>query len=206
MQYNDVYILDINEARSSLISKVVFDFERKLLSVYLRFKTHPLTYDNVPLKEFENLCSSESIGKYYLHYIKPNFSLTKLRNMAQRPKGINIAKDEVRWIDISIDVQKIIKDWLIAGEKGTYLNVKLRMLPDGQVDQYECLGFVTQTVPKEVYNAAEAEKKGSGRDIKAPILGNAKELQWGDRNEETIPGGLQGSPYKEGEGGDNLPF
>lgn len=202
---SDVFILDINEARSGLISKVEYDLSNQLLSVSLRYKTHPLEYVNVPRVYFEALCSSESIGKYYLNNIKSKFKLRKMSEK-QMPKGINVAKDEVRWIDISIDVQKILKEWLVQGEKGVYLNMKLRMLPDGKVDNYECLGFIAQTIPKEVYNAAESEKKGSGRDIKAPILGNAKELQWGERDTEGIPGQQQGSLGVDEAVVDDLPF
>jgi len=203
MQSN-VYILDIDKARSGLISKLEYDLESKIMSVSLRYKTHALEYVDVPFNSFEEMSFSESIGKYYLNNIKSKFKLRKMSDK-KMPKGINIAKDEVRWIDISIDVQKILKEWLVAGEKGTYLNMKLRMLPDGQVDQYECLGFITQTVPKEVYNAAEKEKKGSGRDIKNVILGNAKELQWGERDTEGLPGQQSGNLVGD-EPVDDLPF
>jgi len=203
---SDILVIDVPNERSSLIRRVEYYVDEKYLAVYLRYKNEPVIYEGIPLTHFEEFKTQESIGKYYLHYIKPNFKQFKPSNMAekQKPKGINIAKNEVRWIDISIDVQKINKEWLVQGEKGVYLNLKLRMLPDGTVDKYECLGFLAQNVPSDVYKAAEEKEKGSGKKIDSIIVGNAKELQW-DRNTEGLPGVAMPSGVTQ-EVQDDLPF
>lgn len=208
MQSN-IIVLDIPENKSSLLSKIEYDTDNFLLTVHFRkYFTDKITYKEVIPKIFDEFTKQHSLGKYYLHHIKPNFKQFKQEVMSdkKRPKGINIAKNEVRWIDISIDVQKINKDWLTQGEKGVYLNLKLRMLPDGTVDNYDCLGFIVQSVPSEIYKAAEQKEKGSGKKIEGIILGNAKELDWSNRNEEGIPGSQYGQIGVSDDIADDLPF
>lgn len=66
-------------------------------------------------------------------------------------------------ITISINVTKILKDYIYEGKSGKYLNLVLFENKDGP-DQYGCTHVVKQDLGKE------AREKG----IKGPILGNAK--------------------------------
>ena len=72
-------------------------------------------------------------------------------------------------VNISIDVTKIDKKYLITGKKGTYLNLTAFIDPDEQ-DQYGNNGMVTQGLDKE---ARDAGTKGA-------ILGNSK-VFWQDQ-------------------------
>lgn len=65
-------------------------------------------------------------------------------------------------INVKIDVKKIDKAKLYAGEKGTYLDAV--MFVNDEADQYGNWGMVVQSVTKE-----EKEK-----GIKGAILGNVK--------------------------------
>lgn len=202
---SDPVILDISEQRSSLIKKIEYDPDALILTVYFRnYYTDMLSYSEVYPDHFDEMVKAQSIGKFYLHYIKPNFSLNKQRFMAtakERPPTRNVASDKKRFIKISIDVQKIRKDWLFAGEKGTYLNVTLQMLPDGELDQHGNLGMITQDVPKEVYEAEKSLPKA--QKTLGPILGNGAEMDWAPQT-ESIPGqevGTMGAAEDE-----KLPF
>jgi hypothetical protein len=64
----------------------------------------------------------------------------------------------------SINLSKIDKAKIIAGAKGSYLNVSI-MVKD-ELDQYGNTGFITQDTTKE--------ERESG--IKGTILGNIKDL------------------------------
>lgn len=66
-------------------------------------------------------------------------------------------------VNISIDVTKIDKAHLVAGKKGTYLNLTAFIDPN-ETDQYGNNGMVTQGLNKE---ARDAGQKGA-------ILGNSK--------------------------------
>lgn len=200
--------MDILDEKSSLISSIEWDDSNDELTVYFKsYYTDKIIHEGVTKKIFEQFGKEKSVGKYYLNFIKPNFKQSKKQSMSNQPKGINIAKGDVRWIDMSIDVTKIKKEWLTTGLKGTYLNLKLRMLPDGEVDKYECLGFLVQQAPTEIYKAAEAKQKGSGKELKGEILGNAKELDWNSSNNEGIPGQQGGTLVGENSGvADDIPF
>ena len=71
-------------------------------------------------------------------------------------------------VEIQIDVKKIDKARLFAGQKGTYLTLTTFIDLD-QKDQYENNGFVTH-------------KKLEGED-RAPILGNVK-VFWSDAQQQ----------------------
>ena len=64
----------------------------------------------------------------------------------------------------SIDVSKIDKSKLIAGKKGTYLNVSIMVKDD--LDQYGNIGMIIQDTTKEEREAG----------VKGAILGNIKDL------------------------------
>ena len=88
-------------------------------------------------------------------------------------------------ITAKIDVKKIDKAHLFAGEKGTYLDIAMMDNKDG-TDQYGNDGFVVQRVSKE---AREAGERG-------PILGNWKRVTAKPRATEP----------KSQDTGDGLPF
>lgn len=195
---NDILIVEINEQRSSLISKIEYHEDNKDMYVYFRkYYTEKLCYINVQKDVFLQFIKEQSIGKFYLHFIKNHFITKQVNKMADRPKTKNVASDQKRFIKISINVQEIIKDWIHGGAKGAYLNCTLHMLPDGELDKFGNLGFITQDVPKVVY---EKDKSAKG-----PILGNAAELDWSNRSEEGIPGAETGNLLTEDQL-DELPF
>lgn len=154
-------------------------------------------YIGVDIEMFSAFSASTSLGKFYLTYIKPNYKLKNTNFMAQ-PKGINKSKDKKRFIKMRVNVLEINKDWLFVGKNGTYLDLTLMLLPDGEVDKYENLGMVVQDVPQEIY---KKDKKAQG-----PILGNGKELEWEGASGESSPGG--GGTLASGDNGanDDLPF
>lgn len=208
---DNILIVEINEKRSSLISKIEYDEDEKLLSVYFRKYYRPSsTHAGVFKNHFEEFAKQPSIGKYYLNYIKPNFTqIQNNKTMAdkKRPKTKNLASNSKRYLKISIDVRKINKEWLFEGkDTSTYLNVTLHMLPDGTLDKYGNLGMITQDVPKEIYEAAEKEQKGMGKEIKGNILGNAAELDWSEYSgaQPGVENGIVG--HYSDEAVDDLPF
>jgi hypothetical protein len=70
----------------------------------------------------------------------------------------------MRIFDGSINLTKIDKAKIIAGAKGSYLNV--RIIVKDELDQYGNIGFISQNTTKE--------ERESG--IKGTILGNIKDL------------------------------
>lgn len=204
----DILVLDIPSDKSSLLRKLEYDEIRGYLSVYVKYSDNPFVYENVPFSIFEEFTKTESLGKFYIEFIKPNFKQVKRNFMSEERKGPptkNEASNKTRRIDFDIDVRKLVKEWIFAGKKGDYLKCQLVMKPDGEMDDYGQLGFVTQPVPRELYLAAEKEKKGSGKLISSPILGNAREYDWdnyGNSKEsiEDISGATLGEPV------DDLPF
>lgn len=198
MLSDNTICIDISDNRSTLIRKIEYDPYNMLLLVHFKNGYHlkQVLHEGVHPNHFDELINAVSIGKLYLGFIKPNFKQINYNTMgdaSKRPNTKNSASNEVRWIDLSIDVNKINKDWIIAGKNGNYLAMKLRMLPDGEMDKFGNLGMIVQAVPTEIYKKAEAEKKGSGKDIKGEILGNAAELDWGNSNTEGTPGAIQGT-------------
>lgn len=168
--------LDISKERSSLICKLEYWPDHKILAVYFHHgKPRYRAYEDVSADHFHEVASAKSIGKMYLRFIKTNFKQKNYQEMAERKiQGVNIASNEKRFIKISLNVQEINKDWLLPGEKGTYLNITFALLPDGEVDRYTNCGMVTQDVPKFVYekekNLPKAEK------TQGNILGNGFEF------------------------------
>lgn len=177
MPSENAYILDVPKSRSSLIERLEYD--ESTLIVYLRYSNVGHVYKNVGWETFEEMCNSVSMGKYYNEFFK-HLKYT-IMSEKKRPQTKNQASDQKRFIKMSINVQKINREWIVRGEKGDYLNLTLQMLPDGQLDKFGNLGMITQDVPKDIYDAAEAERKGSGKDIKGEILGNGAEFDWGSK-------------------------
>lgn len=113
-----------------------------------------------------------------------------------RPKGINKASDKKRFLKLSLDVTKINKSWLHVGKDGSvYLNCTLHLMPDGTVDKYENLGFITQDVPKSVYE--------NDKEAKGEILGNGAEL---DFKAPRVQPGEETGTFLPPDEVDDLPF
>ncbi len=149
----------LTDISSSLIKEVYWNDETNELTVVFRKYFVPyLVYQNISRREFSDFISADSIGQYYLKTIKQ-----KTMSEKNKPRGVNKASDQFRWLDISINVDKINKEHIYAGEKGNYLGLRVRLMPDGTVDQNENCGFVVQKLPK---------------DVKGEILGNIRENQW----------------------------
>lgn len=181
---SNVWCINVSNKRSSFIWKIEWEEGPDILTVYFRkYYTDKLSYKEVSKEAFEQFVHEPSIGKYYLGFIKPNFKQINSKFMSEkkRPQTKNQASDQKRFIKISINVQNIVREWIVRGEKGDYLNLTLQMLPDGQLDKFGNLGMITQDVPKDIYDKAEAVRKGSGKEIKGPILGNGAEFDWGSK-------------------------
>lgn len=208
----EIYVIDFTEQKSSLISKLEYDALKCQITVFFRnYFVEKFTYEGVAAEIFEEFINQESPGKFYLHFIKPNFKQVKFYKMSDEKKKLptkNIASDKKRWIDISIDVRKIKKEWLQDHPSGTFLNMKMQLLPDGTVDKYGNLAMITQTVPQKLYKDAEAKEKGSGKNIESPILGNAAEIDWDSfkGGGGAVQPGSDGSPYNSDAPVDDLPF
>lgn len=187
---------------SSLIKYLKYDGDILEVGFHSSYFVDYLTYDGVTHFFFEEMCKAESIGKFYLKYIKPNFNqILKTIKMAETPKGINIASDKKRFLKMRIDVKKLNKDFFFIGKDGAvYADITLMMLPDGETDKYENLGMIVQDVPKAVYE--------KDKTIKGEILGNAKELLWEDRGGEgnVGGGGTIASQSNNPAAFDDLPF
>lgn len=192
-----IHLPDIN---SSLIKSIEYNAEECEITFFFvdTYFIDQETYIDFPYQYFEEMLDnkSKSFGKFYLHFIKHNFKL-KSKNMADKPKSKNESSDKKRFIQIRLDVNKIEKDWIVAGEKGNYLDITLMLLPDGVVDKYGSLGMVVQKVPKSVW---EKDKK-----IQGEILGNGYEYDWNSAGSETQPGLETGKKLTEAER-DDLPF
>lgn len=61
---------------SSMIAAVGYDADTKTLAVEFT-KGGTYEYSDVPLEEWEAFQSAESVGKYFLAQIKPNYEVTK---------------------------------------------------------------------------------------------------------------------------------
>ena len=173
---------------SSLIDKVVYDYDTEELEIYfIKYYVDKLTYVKVSAETFNKFIDAKSAGKYYLGVIKPFYKLKTTKHMA----------DLV--IKCKIDVTKVIKEWLFTGQKGTYLNVTV--LYNAEKDQYGNNGQVVQDVPTEIYKK-DKSKKG-------PILGNNKTFDKVEVSEEVMPGkevGTMAGNNNDPKWDDDLPF
>lgn len=185
---------------SSLVTEVFWDSEtRDLTVVFKGYFVEYLVYENVPSMYIEAFSKTQSAGKFYLQLIKPKFKLKKQKMTTKtktaskdaeakpRPETTNKSSDSKRYIEMSIDLDEVIKDWIFIGEKekkngrkGKYLHITLALLPDGQLDGYGNLGMVTQKVPKEVYI--------ENKETRGPILGNGSEFKRKSSEPEGQPG------------------
>lgn len=67
---------------------------------------------------------------------------------------------------LSINVTKIDKEYLVAGKTGKFLSLSLKKNKDGK-DKYGNDGFIVQVIPKD--------KRKEG--LRGPIVGNYKEFE-----------------------------
>lgn len=119
-----------------------------------------------------------------------------------KPRTINKASNEQRTINFSINVKKLIKEWFVSGQKSTYANFTLKLMPDGEVDNYGNLGYITQVPPKSIKE--EQSKLPNEERTKWPIVGNGVEY-------ERVPQGesiddIQNAPPASSDAFDDLPF
>lgn len=185
--------IQFEENESSLLSGFDYSTKENVLVIYFKkYYVDSLEFHGVDPSVVYEFIESKSKGKFYLNQIKSKFKARKM-NTEKKRKSINKASSDTREIFISIDVKKINKDWLHVGEKGTYLKLKFRLMPDGTVDKYGNLGMVTQEVPKSVW---EPEKE-SGIPIeertKSIILGNGVEFEKWKPVNENVPGSEEGA-------------
>lgn len=195
------YIQDI--PKSSLLNSIEFCDETNELCLFFKnnYYTDKIIYTDVPHSFFVELCESKSFGKFYLSMIKPNFKQLKTRQMSEKkmPTGINVAKNEKRYLQMRLDVKKMNKDFFYVGKEGVYCDVTLHMKPDGEVDKYGNLGFITQDVPYEM--------RKKDKDLKGEIIGNARENEWsGSSTSESTPGETENLEVGASEIDDDLPF
>ncbi len=187
-------IIDI-KTNSILIKKLLYDTVSLRLEIDFNanFKKRE-TYVGITNEEFELLSKLENRDTYYFNQIKNR----KKMSDKKQPKGINKSSKEKRYIRFRIDVTKINKDYLYVGEKGVYLDACLHMLPDGEVDKNENLGFITQEVPASI-RKEDANAKGA-------ILGNGREVEWQKQTNESTPGTELGVAKQGEDYLDDLPF
>lgn len=204
------YVLELELTDSSLIKSVYWDDQTLQLRIVFnpKYYIREQTFENVPYEWFMQFSLANSFGKYYLQMIKPNFTTINSEKMSdtenkKKPKGINQSKkDGKRFIKFNINVRDIVKEWLHVGEKGTYLNCTLFMMPDGTVDAHGNLGMIVQDVPTKHVN----DKGPDGKKVIGPILGNGAEYDWSGTTERVQPGTESGKAYTPVNSADDLPF
>lgn len=193
---------EVEDVASSFIKSVYYnDDTMDLRVVFKKYFCEEMTHINVPHEIVMELFASDSQGRYYKEKIEKVF---KRKNYKAMPETTNAPKQEIVWIDCSIDVTKINKDWLLVAEKAAadghtpvYLNFSIGYRKEK--DQYGNNGMITQKVPKDVYMA--------DKTIKGPILGNGK--VW-PREKQHTPGSEEGTKpaanVENAEVFDDLPF
>lgn len=179
--------------RSSLIKEVYYDDRRMELTVVLTYGV--FVYEDVRSRYFEMFSEVDSLGKYYLQFIKNKLKMAKAKNTAPVPApepkkskadyGCNRSSDKKRFIKMRVKLNVLRKDWFFIGEKNdVYADLTLSLLPDGTVDQYGNLGMITQDVPRDI---VEAEKELEKKDrTLGPILGNGFEFKPSGYHEDTV--------------------
>jgi hypothetical protein len=199
--------VNISKERSSLIKRLEYDFDSRHLHIEFHTWLDPVDYF-CPNELFEQLVDSDSYGKFYLDQLKPFLTKIKTNNMGKKPDKI---------VDIRVNLSRLNKDWFNrftskddAQEVSVDLTILLYDEPNkkeynGKV--YYDNGFVTQKVPKEVWE--------KDKDIKGAIVGNAKDWSSINRAKEgdisTMPGAEGGVMAGSDAGAqqdwqDDLPF
>lgn len=196
----DLYIMQLNELDSSFIKYICYNVKTKDLELTLNGIGNRI-YVDFPFELFMDFSSCGSFGSFYHQNIKDKFKfkITKMDNQKNKPKGINKAKKEKRFIDLDVQVSKINKRFLFVSQKTgeVYLKMRLHMLPDGEVDKFENLGFITQNVPNDLWKA--------DKDLKGEILGNGKEIEWENKGSDAQSARTM-TEDEVNDLGDDLPF
>ena len=68
--------MDMQPVNSSMIASIGYDPETKVLSVEFT-KGGTYEYAEVPPEEHEAFMNAESVGKYFLVHIKPNYEASR---------------------------------------------------------------------------------------------------------------------------------
>lgn len=76
-------MIELTKVKSSLISGVHYDAEKKVLSVeFLRKQSEErrsiYSYSDVPPEKYEAMMKAESIGSHFLKFIKPNHQFVRV--------------------------------------------------------------------------------------------------------------------------------
>lgn len=181
-----VFTMILDKYESTFVNKISYNTKNQQLAVSLS-GTGTYFYSDVPMETFLEFTVADSFGTFYNSKIKNKFMAkatkkqeeTKPVEEKRKPKKINKASDDYRWIELDINLSKVDKRFLVVGEKSgnLFLKARMRMEPDGEVDKYGNLGFISQVVPTEIYK--------KDKNLRGEILGNACELVWDDREEET---------------------
>lgn len=197
---------------SSLITHVHYDIETYELTVFFnpKYFIKQITHLNCPPDYFDAFVKANSVGKFYLDYIKPNLKIKTMADESKKLPTKNRASSKTRQIDMDIDLNSLNKDWFWVGEKINEKTGKVRVIakirlllkPDGEIDKYGNLGMVVQQVPSELYKKEKNlpdEQKSKGN-----ILGNGSEIDW-----DAVNGGPAAENVSMGASSevlDDLPF
>lgn len=184
---------------STVIDSMSYDTTCQIL--HLDFKNGKSEDYKVSAELYSKLIIAPSIGRFLNDYVfrrgknvskqKSNMSTTN----SNAPVGVNNSSDKTRYIKLKIDVMKIKKEWLFSAPSGAvYADLTLHLLPDGEVDDYENLGMITQDVPKKIWE--------NDRTVRGAILGNGRENEF--RQQVATPGIESGSLGNDLN--DDLPF
>jgi KTSC domain-containing protein len=176
---NKITIVSFSEEDSSFVTMASYDEETRILSVELK-GIGGKYFENVPNTIFIDFITSPSKGNYYNTQIKQKFKF--MSEGKNQPNKINRSDPQnFRWVNMSVNLSKIDKSWLRKGkDTGDYwVDLSMRVQPEGQVDQYGKLGMIVQQVPAELYK--------KDKNLKGAILGSAEQLDWtgGHQDEET---------------------
>lgn len=68
--------MDMRPVNSSMIAAIGYDVDSQTLSVEFS-KGGTYEYADVPPEEYDALMNAESVGKYFLSHIKPNYEASK---------------------------------------------------------------------------------------------------------------------------------
>ena len=65
--------IEMQSVKSSLLDKVGYDPEAKVLAVQMKYSSDVYLYQNVPMDIFDDLLAADSKGAYYVKNIKGKY-------------------------------------------------------------------------------------------------------------------------------------
>ena len=65
--------IEMQSVKSSLLDKVGYDPEAKVLAVQMNYSSDVYLYQNVPMDIFDDLLAADSKGAYYVKHIKGKY-------------------------------------------------------------------------------------------------------------------------------------